>query len=161
MRNNELPPDNWTAHYLGYYWETDHPENRVSVASLHRPIFVAKREGQSLGITDSISNPSHLQDMGFTFANAALAYLGFGFRCLLDLRSCGCGVVSSETCLTNLKHYAIPEPVAVTFTVGFLATIDTSSSFLNRERVAFASTWKPVSVIGNTLSYFQFPWMQL
>ncbi|KAK8491529.1 hypothetical protein V6N12_057958 [Hibiscus sabdariffa] len=59
MRNNELPPDNWTAHYLGYYWETDHPENRVSVASLHRPIFVAKREGQSLGITDSISNPSH------------------------------------------------------------------------------------------------------
>lgn len=57
--------------------------------------------------------------------------------------------------------YAIPEPVAVTFTVGFLAAIDTSSSFLNRERVAFASTWKPVSVIGNTLSYFQFPWMQL
>ena len=37
---NRLPPDNWTAHYLGYYWETDHPkeskENRVSVASLHK-----------------------------------------------------------------------------------------------------------------------------
>ncbi|KAK8499035.1 hypothetical protein V6N12_076008 [Hibiscus sabdariffa] len=45
------------------------------------------------------------------------------------------------------ESYAIPEPVAVTFTVGFLAAIDTSSSFLNRERVAFASTWKPVSVI--------------
>jgi len=34
--------------------------------------------------------------------------------------------------------YATPEPVAVTFTVGSLAAIDTSSSFLNRERVAFA-----------------------
>lgn len=37
---NRLPPDNWTAHYLGYYWGTDHPkeskENRVSVASFHK-----------------------------------------------------------------------------------------------------------------------------
>lgn len=31
----------------------------------------------------------------FSSANAALAYLWFCFRCLVDLRSCGCGLASS------------------------------------------------------------------